>query len=86
MHIKDLFSYLREKERVQVEGAEEEGERESQADCMPSMVLYMGIDLMTPKPWLWDQESDIMTWAETESQKLNLLGHPSSPDLVYLYC
>ena len=50
MHIKDLFSYLREKERVQVEGAEEEGERESQADCMPSMVLYMGIDLMTPKP------------------------------------
>ena len=43
--LKDLFIYLRERERESMGGgAEGEGNRESQADFLLSMELHVGLD------------------------------------------
>ena len=65
--------YLLILEREPDEGAEGEGERESQADSPLSKEPYSGLDPMT-----------LRSWPETKSWMLNKLSHPGILDLEFL--
>ena len=65
---KDLFTYLRGRERERFRGAVEEGERISSR--LPTECgAWHGA---------WSHDPEIMTWAEIKSWMLNRLSHPGA--------